>query len=437
MGDVLVRPARPTDKETIKHWHSFVHGDNLQYPENWNPYNPRYNSKSIADPFRDDENGDYEDDDDGDFTPDMSHFEDLWDTWITDEFSQMYVAEMFGQPIALARVVQLSDIEVWWENIEENPSHKGQGMLRIFQYHVGKDLQKQGLILSRMGVLTTEASTIKQLEDHGVRPVASFNKFISRPTSELERGGFARSHQQSELPKEDLGIGSLRIEDVDDEEPLADGNIDEAPSVSADDAHSSHQSKSEGDGQDERQEQVGQSGRVGMVDTGTGPDEQPISTERMQKTVEKRAWSDSASLGGTFVQLTATHFHAAWDFLSESAFFDAAYSGLYRSVERCFQELTDLQLQLCIEEGRVFAYVVANEGEYYIESLSIVDDDADCWISLFLPATENTVQHFESLLELAGILGHKEICGQFPTGCESYLVALQSSRISLKYDCDD
>lgn len=73
----------------------------------------------------------------------------VWDHWITDTSGQILVATLDNQPIAITRVVQLSDQEGWWEALRVDPRYRERGLFRCLEPAIEQYFQTHGISIVR------------------------------------------------------------------------------------------------------------------------------------------------------------------------------------------------------------------------------------------------------------------------------------------------
>lgn len=71
----------------------------------------------------------------------------VWDVWFADPTGYILVADRDGQPVGMTRLVQLSDIEGWWEALRVDRDFRRQG--------IGHQLTQSTLSLAQSLGLTT------------------------------------------------------------------------------------------------------------------------------------------------------------------------------------------------------------------------------------------------------------------------------------------
>ncbi|MEW6496386.1 MAG: GNAT family N-acetyltransferase [Cyanobacteriota bacterium] len=73
----------------------------------------------------------------------------VWNKWITDPTGRLFVAVVNGLPVAMERVVLMSEHEAWWEGLRIDPRYRGQGLVGVLRPHLEQYLQEAGISISR------------------------------------------------------------------------------------------------------------------------------------------------------------------------------------------------------------------------------------------------------------------------------------------------
>ena len=73
----------------------------------------------------------------------------VWDKWITDATGRLFVAVVNGLPVAMERVVLMSEQEAWWEGLRIDPRYRGQGLVGVLRPYLEQYLQEAGISISR------------------------------------------------------------------------------------------------------------------------------------------------------------------------------------------------------------------------------------------------------------------------------------------------
>jgi GNAT superfamily N-acetyltransferase len=73
----------------------------------------------------------------------------VWDKWMADVSGQILVALLKERPVAMARVVRLSDIEGWWEGLRVDPQYRGRGLVSVLESAVKQYFREVGVEVIR------------------------------------------------------------------------------------------------------------------------------------------------------------------------------------------------------------------------------------------------------------------------------------------------
>ncbi len=69
----------------------------------------------------------------------------VWDKWMADVSGQILVALLNERPVAMARVVRLSDVEGWWEGLRVEPQYRGRGLVSVLEHAVKQYFREVGV----------------------------------------------------------------------------------------------------------------------------------------------------------------------------------------------------------------------------------------------------------------------------------------------------
>lgn len=73
----------------------------------------------------------------------------VWDKWLADPSGRIFVAVVDGLPVAMERVVLMSEREAWWEGLRVDPRYRGQALVGVLQPYRERYLQEAGISVSR------------------------------------------------------------------------------------------------------------------------------------------------------------------------------------------------------------------------------------------------------------------------------------------------
>lgn len=99
---------------------------------------------------------------------------DVWDQWMADPAGQILVAELAGQPVAMTRVVQLSEQEGWWEALRVDPQYRGRGLVRCLDPEIDQYFQARNISTIRCCVASWNTAMPDIIQRRGYQPVACY-----------------------------------------------------------------------------------------------------------------------------------------------------------------------------------------------------------------------------------------------------------------------
>lgn len=59
----------------------------------------------------------------------------VWDDWLADGTGAMFIGELDGKPVALAKMTVIEDGEDWFEGLRVDPDYRGRGLSRVMLRH--------------------------------------------------------------------------------------------------------------------------------------------------------------------------------------------------------------------------------------------------------------------------------------------------------------
>lgn len=118
---------------------------------------------------------------------------EVWDKWLADSTGQIFVAVLQERPVAMARAVQLSQQEGWWEGLRVDPQYRRLGLARVLEAHVSQYLQQAGMTIICCCVATWNTAVQPFMEQQGYRKVDNYIVYrataLDIPTSQISRLG--------------------------------------------------------------------------------------------------------------------------------------------------------------------------------------------------------------------------------------------------------
>ncbi|NOK63715.1 MAG: hypothetical protein GFH27_549379n58 [Chloroflexi bacterium AL-W] len=69
----------------------------------------------------------------------------VWDDWLADSGGAMFVGELEGKPVALAKITAVDDDEDWFEGLRVDPDYRGRGLSRVMLRHCVEYSRNRGV----------------------------------------------------------------------------------------------------------------------------------------------------------------------------------------------------------------------------------------------------------------------------------------------------
>lgn len=98
----------------------------------------------------------------------------VWDRWMADASGQILVAALNDRPIAITRVVQLSEREGWWEALRVDPQYRGRGLVRCLDPAIDQYFRARGISTIRCCVASWNSTVPDLIKRRGYHPVACY-----------------------------------------------------------------------------------------------------------------------------------------------------------------------------------------------------------------------------------------------------------------------
>lgn len=98
----------------------------------------------------------------------------VWDNWFADPSGQIFVAVLQERPVAMARAVQLSQREGWWEGLRVDSQYRRLGLARVLEAHIFQYLHQLGVTIIRCCVATWNTTAQPFMEQQGYRKVDNY-----------------------------------------------------------------------------------------------------------------------------------------------------------------------------------------------------------------------------------------------------------------------
>lgn len=137
----------------------------------------------------------------------------VWDQWMADPAGQILVAVLNEQPIAMTRVVQLSQQEGWWEALRVDPQYRRRGVVRCLDPAIDQYFQDRGISTIRCCVARWNSAMPDMIKRRGYQALACYQEH-SAPAIE------APLKQLSQLKKSDCKTAWQLIQPMQETSPL-------------------------------------------------------------------------------------------------------------------------------------------------------------------------------------------------------------------------
>ena len=113
----------------------------------------------------------------------------VWDDWLHDERSALFVATLDEQPVGIANLRMLNATEAWLEGMRVDPAHRQHGLASaLFDAQISEALRRNALTARLISESTNEAA-IRLIERSHMRRVNAFAPFhAARLTANTQRG---------------------------------------------------------------------------------------------------------------------------------------------------------------------------------------------------------------------------------------------------------
>ena len=111
------------------------------------------------------------------------YIEYVWDEWLHDPQSALFVATRDGQPVGIANIRMLNATEAWLQGMRVDPAFRGQGIAgALYKAQITEALRRK----AHTARLITEASNtaaIRLIERSFMRRVSAFAPFHAEPVT--------------------------------------------------------------------------------------------------------------------------------------------------------------------------------------------------------------------------------------------------------------
>ena len=115
----------------------------------------------------------------------------VWDKWFADLSGEIFVAVLRERPVAMARAVQLSQQEGWWEGLRVDPQYRRLGLARVLEAHISQYLQQAGVTIIRCCVATWNTAVQPFMEQQGYCKIDNYIAYqataLDSPTPQISK----------------------------------------------------------------------------------------------------------------------------------------------------------------------------------------------------------------------------------------------------------
>ncbi len=111
------------------------------------------------------------------------YIEYVWDEWLHDPQSALFVATMDGQPVGVANIRMLNATEAWLEGMRVDPAFRQHGIASaLFEAQITEALRRNALT-ARLITESTNTAAIRLIERSFMRRVSAFAPFHAEPVT--------------------------------------------------------------------------------------------------------------------------------------------------------------------------------------------------------------------------------------------------------------
>ena len=111
------------------------------------------------------------------------YIEYVWDEWLHDPQSALFVATMDGRPVGVANIRMLNATEAWLEGMRVDPAFRQHGIASaLFEAQITEALRRNALT-ARLITESTNTAAIRLIERSFMRRVSAFAPFQADPVT--------------------------------------------------------------------------------------------------------------------------------------------------------------------------------------------------------------------------------------------------------------
>ena len=120
----------------------------------------------------------------------------VWDEWVRERASPVYVVEVDGVPVGMNRLKLLDDGSAWLEGVRVHPAYRGRGLATMLGENSLKVARRRGATLFRLASDSRNRAAHRQISRLGFAEAARFSVYAP------SKGPLARDGARLVLPSE-------------------------------------------------------------------------------------------------------------------------------------------------------------------------------------------------------------------------------------------
>src|SRR5436309_1603830 len=132
----------------------------------------------------------------------------VWDEWLHDKGGKIFVVEVDGKQVGMNRVRLLKDGTGWLEGVRIHPDFRGKGLASLLGEKSMQYASGFGVSAFRLTSSSRNRAARRQVAKMGFSEVARFDVFRARTKSRLLRGGGVDRLSTSDLS---IAMRMLRV----------------------------------------------------------------------------------------------------------------------------------------------------------------------------------------------------------------------------------
>ena len=109
------------------------------------------------------------------------HIHMYWDKWLTNPKSSIFVVTVNEIPVAIERVVRMSEKEAWVEGLRVDPNYRRQGLSRILESHINQYLSENNISVCRSCIYSDNEIMKGVMSRRGHKKIDSYAFYETKP----------------------------------------------------------------------------------------------------------------------------------------------------------------------------------------------------------------------------------------------------------------